>query len=197
MSRQELIDSFSFEGVNRANAVVNFKEEDPIDPKALWLNSQHLRTMPVDELAPYVRKELERAGLAAPYGDDWFRSAVDVIRSRYFTLKDFAARGRAYFADDFQIEPDALEKLNKPDARSLLGELAGRLAATSEFTDLSVEAELRKLAEEKGVKAGLLINGARAALTGQSVGPSAFAVFMAIGRDRVIQRLRAANTDKT
>ena len=48
---------------------------------------------------------------------------------------------------------------------------------------------MRKLADERGVKAGLLINSARAALTGQPVGPSAFAVFVAIGRDRAIERL--------
>jgi glutamyl-tRNA synthetase len=190
MALSELIGAFSFEGVNRANAVVNFKEEDPIDPKALWLNSQHLRTMPVEELVPYVEKELAAAGLAVPYDADWLRHTVDVIRSRFFTLKDFATRGRAYFADDFPIEPDALDKLNKPGARALLGELADRLAANSAFTKQSVEAELRKLAEERGVKAGLLINGARAALTGQPVGPEAFAVCVAIGRDRAIQRLK-------
>src|SRR5258705_3839943 len=41
MSRQELIDAFSLEGINRANAVVNFKEaaatpEETFDPKAVW-----------------------------------------------------------------------------------------------------------------------------------------------------------------
>jgi glutamyl-tRNA synthetase len=189
MSREELTAAFSFEGVNRANAVVNFKEDDPIDPKAHWLNSQHLRTMPVDELVPYVKKELVCAGLAAPYGEEWLRQTVDVVRSRFFTLKDFSTRGRAYFSDDFRIEPDALEKLDKPGARELLRELADRLASASEFTEQSVEAELRKLAEERAVKAGLLINAARAALTGQSVGPSAFAVFAAVGRERVIGRL--------
>jgi glutamyl-tRNA synthetase len=51
---------------------------------------------------------------------------------------------------------------------------------------------LRKVAEEQGVKAGLLINGSRAALTGQPVGPSAFAVFICIGRERSIERLRKA-----
>ena len=189
LSRLELIDAFSFEGVNRANAVVNFREDDPIDPKALWLNSQHLRTMAPDELVPYVKMELDRTGIALPYDDDWLRQTVDVIRSRFFTLHDFATRGRAYIAADFRIEPDALEKLDKPGTRPLLRELAQRLAAASEFTGESVEAELRKLAEERGVKAGLLINGARAALTGQAVGPSAFAVFVAIGRDRVNERL--------
>ncbi len=35
---EELIEAFKLEGVNRSNAVVNFTEEDPIDPKAMWLN---------------------------------------------------------------------------------------------------------------------------------------------------------------
>src|SRR5438552_2100665 len=51
MTRQELIDAFTLEGVNRSNAVVNFKEEDPFDPKATWLNAEHIRTMQVEELA--------------------------------------------------------------------------------------------------------------------------------------------------
>jgi glutamyl-tRNA synthetase len=72
----------------------------------------------------------------------------------------------------------------------LLHELAEKIAANPEFTEASVEADLRKLAEEKGVKAGLLINASRAALTGQPVGPSAFAVFTCIGRERVIERLK-------
>jgi glutamyl-tRNA synthetase len=190
MALTDLIDAFSFEGVNRANAVINFKEGDPIDPKALWLDSQHLRTMPVEELVPYVEKELTAAGLPVPRDAGALQHSVDIIRSRFFTLKDFATRGRAYFADDFPIEPDALETLNKPCARALLGELADRLAESPDFTEQSVEAELRTLAEERGVKAGLLISGARAALTGQPVGPSAFVVFTLVGRDRAIRRLK-------
>ncbi len=192
MTLYELTNAFSFEGVNRSNAVVNFNEADPIDPKALWLNSQHLRTMPVENLAPMVRRSLEDHGLA-PYGDEaFFLHVVDTIRSRYATLLDFSSKGRAYFSDDFHIEKQALDKLDVPGARELLHELANRIEANPEFTEASVEATLRKLAEDRGVKAGVLINASRAALTGQPVGPSAFAVFVCIGRDRVIQRLRRA-----
>ncbi len=157
--------------MNRSNAVVNFSEADPIDPKALWLNSQHLRTMPVRIAGPLVRQTLEITGLQ-PYGDEaFFEHVVDTIRSRFSTLLDFATKGRAYFSDDFEIEEKALEKLNAPGARELLHELAERIAANPEFTEASVEAELRKLAEERGVKAGVLINASRAALTGQAGGP--------------------------
>ena len=191
MTRQELVDAFSFEGVNRSNAVVNFTEADPIDPKALWLNSQHLRTMPIDDLAPRVRKTLEAAAITPPdYGEEWFRWTVDVVRSRLATLNEFAGRGRAYFADDYEVTPEAQAKLDVGNVRALLRDFADRLASSPIFTEESVEALLRGYATDAGVKAGLLINGSRAALTGQTVGPSVFHVFMAVGRDRTIERLR-------
>lgn len=191
LSRQELLDSFSFEGVNRSNAVVNFSETDPIDPKAAWLNSQHLRTMPMAELLPSVKAALTAAGLQPP-PDEKLSEVADLVRARFFFLTDFATRGKAYFTDDFSIEGKAMENLEKPGAREGLHELAARLEAAAEFTEASVEADLRKLAEERGLKPGILINGARAALTGQSVGPSAFHVFTAIGKERAVERLRKA-----
>jgi glutamyl-tRNA synthetase len=191
MSRQEIVDAFTFEGVNRSNAVVNFSEADPIDPKAAWLNSQHLRSMPIPELAPRVKAELEKSGFTAP---DVAKLAevVDLLRTRFFYLTDFASRARAYFADDFPVDAKAAENLEKPGAREGLRQLGARLKASEEFTEASVEGELRKVAEEHGLKAGILTNGARAALTGQSVGPSAFHVFTALGKERAVARLLAA-----
>jgi glutamyl-tRNA synthetase len=190
MSLDELIGAFSFEGVNRSNAVVNFSDADPIDPKALWLNGQHLRSLPVEKLLPFVKRTLEEHHLQ-PYGDDAFLAkVVDTIRARFSSLLDFALKGRPYFADDFPVEAQALAKLNEPGARELLHELADRLEANPEFSEASVESDLRKLAGERGVKAGVLINASRAALTGQAVGPSAFAMFACIGRERTLARLR-------
>ncbi len=188
MTRQEIVDIFSFEGINRSNAVVNFTDEDPIDPKALWLNSQHLRSLPVSEILPSVAAVLQKAGLEQP---PHFAEVVDLIRARYQSLLDFATKGRPYFSDDFSPEPAAVAKLDEPRARELLVALAARLEADPEFTEASVEAHLRTLAAESGVKAGVLINGSRAALTGQTVGPSAFALFPAVGRRRAISRLKA------
>ncbi|HYM11207.1 MAG TPA: glutamate--tRNA ligase family protein, partial [Bryobacterales bacterium] len=197
LSRQELIELFSLEGINRNNAVVSYQENDAEnwpDPKATWLNTQHLRAMPIEDLLPYVEKELRAAGLwkdAYAGGEQaWLAKTVNLIRTRYSTLRDFSRRGAAYFSDEFPIEPAAQAKLETPGARELLRELGGRLAQSSEFSEESVERELRALAGERGVKAGVIINAARAALSGQSVGPSAFAVFTAVGRERVIRRLK-------
>ena len=130
--------------------------------------------------------------MTIPFPDPWLTQAVDLVRARLFTIKDFSTRGRAYFVDDFKIDADALEKLDKPGARESLRELGSTACGCrAEFTEASVEGEVRKLAEEKGLKAGILINGARAALTGQSVGPSAFHLFTLIGKERSVKRLLA------
>ena len=63
MSRQELVDAFSFEGINRSNAVVNFQEDDPFDPKAVWLNSAQIRALPVEELAARLLPFARAAGI--------------------------------------------------------------------------------------------------------------------------------------
>src|SRR5947207_14386848 len=62
MSRQELMDAFTLEGINRSNAVVNFTDADPFDPKALWLNAETIRTMPADELADRLLPIVQGAG---------------------------------------------------------------------------------------------------------------------------------------
>jgi glutamyl-tRNA synthetase len=70
--------------------------------------------------------------------------------------------------------------------------LADRLAKVDDFSHDATEAVLRACAEEQGVKAGLLINAARTALTGQAVGPGMFDIMVTLGRQRTIERLRRA-----
>src|ERR1700722_15730273 len=65
MTRDELVQAFSFEGVNRSNAVVNFTEQDPFDLKAVWLNSEHIRTLPASVLAEKLLPVVRDAGLTA------------------------------------------------------------------------------------------------------------------------------------
>ena len=53
-----------------------------------------------------------------------------------------------------------------------------------------IEQVIRDLAVELDVKAGILINGARAAVTGLAAGPGLFEVLAAVGKERVLHRLR-------
>ncbi|MEK6334366.1 MAG: glutamate--tRNA ligase [Acidobacteriota bacterium] len=200
LSRDELINEFSLEGIGRANAVFNFHENDPrhwTDDKALWMNAEYIRTMPLTDLLPMVKAELRSEKLwREEYDDDeraWFEKAVELIRQRFFTLKDFSAQGRAYFSEDFDLEEAAVRKniLKEPKLKELLPALADRLEAVELFTATTAEAALRAFADEAAVKAGLFINASRTMLTGQAVGPSMFEVFEIIGRERSAMRLRS------
>jgi glutamyl-tRNA synthetase len=200
MSRRELIERFSLDAVNKASAIFNFSENDPrdwTDPKALWMNAEYIKAMPLDELTPLVAEELKKAGLWAERyaGDerDWFMRTVDLLRARYRTTAEFATVGRPYFSDEFEYDPAAVKK-NLKDLRlkELLPGLAARLGQAGGFTHDATESALRAYSEEQGVKAGLLINAARTALTGQSVGPGMFDIMVTLGRERSINRLRRA-----
>jgi glutamyl-tRNA synthetase len=199
-SQQRLMELFSLERIHKSPAVFNFQENDPrhwTDDKALWMNAEYIRTMPLAELLPMVKAELRSEKLwREEYEEDeseWFAQCVRLIRQRFFTLKDFSSHGRAYFSEDFDFEEAAVRKniLKEPKLKELLPALADRLELAEPFTATSAEAALRAFSDEASVKAGLLINASRTMLTGQAVGPSMFEVFEILGRERSAMRLRS------
>ncbi|HEX9003768.1 MAG TPA: glutamate--tRNA ligase [Blastocatellia bacterium] len=202
-TREQLIEAFTLEGIHKSNAVFNFTEGDArnwTDQKALWMNFEYIKTWPLEKLLPLIKPELQKAGLwRDEYEGEqraWYEHTITLLRERARTLLDFAEHGRPYFVDDlsFEFEEAAVRKnLQKdPALKELLPQLADRFAAVKELNHDSAEAALRALAEEKTVKAGLLINATRTALTGQSVGPSLFEVVVAVGQMRAVQRLKHA-----
>ena len=199
----ELIEKFSLDGIHRSNAVFNFHEGDPkrwTDDKAIWMNAEYIRTMPLAGLLPHVKNELKAAKLwREEYEEDdreWYERTVDLIRARFFTLKDFSSQGRAYFSEDFDFDPAAVaKKLTKfPDLKNWLPELADRFEtefAEKPYTEENIESVVKAFTEEKGTKLGVIMNGARTLLTGVAVGPSMLSVFEVTGLDRTVMRLRS------
>ncbi len=198
-TKDELIESFTLERINKSSAIFNYRKNDPkffTDPKALSINEHYLREMEIEQLAAMVKKEFVADGLWKDCYEqeqkDWFLSTLDLVRDRFHTLKDFATRGRAYFADDFEIEEKPLRKnvLKHEGLKQWLPLLAERYEKLDDFTLETTESEARKLAEELGLKPGIIINAMRTVVTGQLAGPSMFDILMAIGKERVVARLR-------
>jgi glutamyl-tRNA synthetase len=190
VSLQAMISDFDLAAVSKSNAV--------FDPEKLaWMNAEYLRNSSLDRLLPLVLQELASAGLSpeSAYGANLekIQKAVSLLQTRARTLKDFSQSGRAFFSDDFEYEPEAAKKFWKdPQVADLMDRLAGRLEGADSFDLETTEKTLRTLAEESGVKAGLLINASRVALTGQGVAPGLFDVMVLLGRERTVARLRLA-----
>jgi glutamyl-tRNA synthetase len=95
LALDELTAAFTFEGVNRANAVVNFTDEDPFDAKAVWLNAEHIRALPVEELANQLQPFFEQAGFHPT--PEKVAAVTPLIRERIKLLRDAVSAADFFF----------------------------------------------------------------------------------------------------
>jgi glutamyl-tRNA synthetase len=188
MTRGELVQAFTLEGVNRSNATINFTEADPFDPKAVWLNAEHLRTMPVDQLA----KNLEPF---APV-DDFCKllKITPLIQERIKLLRDVREVADFFFAEQLPPYPVAelIPQKGTPElARTVLQE-AREILKTAEFEHDALEAALKAGAEKLKVKTGQMYLPIRVAVCGRKVAPPLFGTLAVLGRDVSLHRIGKA-----
>ncbi|HWN42480.1 MAG TPA: glutamate--tRNA ligase, partial [Thermoanaerobaculia bacterium] len=168
--------------------------------KLLWMNSQYMSRHSTAELMPHLQTFLEQAGLADA-GPERLAATLELHRTRARTLKEMVEQVLPYFRESLEYDAAACAKfLKDPALPELLETLRDRYAALPEFTKEALEAGLRALSEERGVKAGVLIHPVRMALSGAAGGPPLFDLVEVMGReasrrhlDRFLGYLRAGN----
>jgi glutamyl-tRNA synthetase len=189
---EELKELFTLEGVNRANAVINFTEHDPFDPKAVWLNSEHVRGLPVEELGKQLEIFFEKAGMKVT--PEKLLAVTPLIRERIKLMSEAPAAADFFFVD--QLPPyDPAELIpQKGDAA-----LAKRVLQTALeilpnviFEHDPLDQALRQAASSLGVKAGPMFQPIRVAVCGRKNAPPLFETMVVLGRDICIERIRQA-----
>ena len=187
LTREELVDLFSFEGVNRSNAVVNFTEEDPFDAKAVWLNAETIRTMPVAELStallPFIPVSAEKMLQITPLIQERIRLLRDVQ-----TVADFFFETELAPYDPAELIP---KKGDLAMAERVLAK-AIEVLAEAEFTHDGLESALRAASVELGIKAGQMFEPVRVAVCGRKTAPPLFGTLEVLGRDVCLERITQA-----
>jgi glutamyl-tRNA synthetase len=192
LSRQELIDLFTLEGVNKSNATVNFTEEDPFDPKALWLNAEHLKTLPIDELAASLIPFAEAAGFHVT--QEKMLQVAPLIQERIRTLRDVATVADFFFVDKlppYHIEELIPQKGDLAMATAALEE-AYRVLEEAEFSHDALDAALRAAAIELKIKPGQMFQPIRVAVCGRKNSPPLFETLEVLGREASLKRINEA-----
>jgi len=188
----ELTSAFTLEGVNRANAVINFKEDDPFDPKAVWLNAEHIRALPVEQLSARLLPFLQQAGL--PATPEKMLQVTPLIRERIKLLRDAVTAADFFFVE--QLPPyDCLELIPQKGDRALAGRVlaeASEVLASSGFDHASLEATLRGAAQRLGLKAGPMFQPIRVAVCGRKNAPPLFETMEVLGREVCLERISQA-----
>jgi glutamyl-tRNA synthetase len=232
MSLPELTEVFSLEGVNRSNAVVNFKEaalaanpslsspvpsstaipnspvvipseardpgvpapEDTFDPKALWLNAEHIRALPVEELSQRLLPIVNAAGFNI--ATEKMLRITPLIRERIKLLRDVLTAADFFFVS--QLPPyDPAELIpQKGDLAMALRVLARArdVLANVEFKHDPLDQALRTAAQELGVKAGQMFQPIRVAVCGRKNAPPLFETLEVLGKETVLARIGRAVT---
>jgi glutamyl-tRNA synthetase len=231
MSLQELTDIFSLEGINRANAVVNFKEdvegrtppsahamaqnlpakqhgasspdggvrgstfnfEETFDPKALWLNAEHIRGLALEDLnarlLPIVQEKYPNVSA------EKMLQITPLIRERIKLLNEVLTAADFFFIDQLPpYDPAELipQKGDAAMAKRVL-EKAQAVLPNVEFKHDFLDQAMRAAAQELGVKAGQMFQPIRVAVCGRKNAPPLFETLEVLGKETTLRRIQAAS----
>jgi glutamyl-tRNA synthetase len=197
MSLQELTDIFSLEGINRSNAVVNFKEpaatpEEKFDAKAVWLNAEHIRSLSVENLSAHLLPIVQDAGFDIT--PEKMLRVTPLIRERIKLLRDVLTAADFFFVD--QLPPyDPAELIPQKGDMAMAFKALTRardVLAEVEFKHDPLDQALRAAAGELGIKAGQMFQPIRVAVCGRKNAPPLFETLEVLGREATLQRIGEA-----
>ncbi len=191
IDRRTLVENFGLERVGAKPAVWD-------GDKLRWMNAQYIMAMNDEELARELMPFLVREGLAQEGdGRAWEKTllAAPLVRERIKVLAD-AVPLTAFLFRDVEADEEARELLRGEESRGVLRETGKRLLELEGFGAPAIEAALRGMAEDMGLKARKAFQPIRAAVTGSRVSPPLFESMQILGRERCLQRIaRALETD--
>lgn len=187
-SREELIEKFSLERVQRSGA--RFDEQ-----RLLWMNGQWIRRIELDDL-------YERAGdfwppEAAGASEEYKKQILSLVQDRLKTLADLPVLTSYFFAEPERdmnlIETNKqLKKLSSAEAHSLL-HAAAEAVGQSDFTVEDLTNRLNTLLETTGQKPGILFSIIRIHLTWAPFSPGLAETMSILGKEKTLRRLQGHN----
>jgi len=190
MSRQELIDNFSLERIGKTGAIFNRE-------KLEWMNGVYIRNLTADEffeaVQPYLMMDIA-AGKALISDEEYVKAILPLVQERARTLVEVVELTQFFFVDELDYESSLLIGKNM-DRDSTVGALKAsqpKLNQLKAFDADSLEAVLRPLASELGLKTGQLFAVLRVAVTGRTAAPPLFDTMAVLSKERCMKRIEAA-----
>ena len=186
----ELIPSFSLERVSRTAAIF---DRDKLN----WMNGVYIRSLSLEDFTQRALPFLD-SGLPLevkrPLSIDYVRQIMPLIQERARTLAEVAELAQFFFVDQLDSAPDLLiaKGMNQKSASQALATAKQRLEPLEVFDAGSLEAVLRPLAGELGLKTGQFFGVLRVAVTGRTAAPPLFQTMSVLGRGRCLSRIEAA-----
>jgi glutamyl-tRNA synthetase len=164
----------------------------PVD-KLKWLNAEHIRRLPVDELARRLRRPLEEAGLKVDA--EILMKITPLVQTRIKTLNDVVGLAGFFFREEFiPAPPEKLpqKRMDVQATRVALQQSIDVLRGLDDFTMETTLPVIEKLTQPLGLSNSQLFGVLRTAVTGQQVSPPLFETMEVIGKAETLRRLELA-----
>jgi glutamyl-tRNA synthetase len=177
--------------------VVNFKEsaaapEETFDPKAVWLNAEQIRGLPIEDLSARLLPIVNSAGFGV--AAEKMMKITPLIRERIKLLRDVLTAADFFFVEELPPYDPAELIPQKGDAAMAMKVLirASEVLANVEFKHDPLDRVLRTAAQELGVKAGQMFQPVRVAVCGRKNAPPLFETLEVLGKDTTLLRISQA-----
>ena len=176
---------------------MNFTEEDPFDPKAVWLNAEHIRALPVDELSRCLAPFFEQAGFHPT--PEKLLAVTPLIRERIKLLRDAVSAADFFFLD--QLRALRSRRADSPQERRIDGDPCALRVSSKPRRRFSPQPHsitirwtrlFASAATQLGLKAGPMFQPIRVAVCGRKNAPPLFETLVVLGRDVCLARIRQA-----
>jgi glutamyl-tRNA synthetase len=161
--------------------------------KLNWLNGEYVREMNDDRFYELSIHALARAGLDTnKYPVAYVKGALDTCKGKFKLFGELPAYAGFYFKDDVEYDSASAQRDFTPENKPRLMKLRAALAQLEPFEPDAIGNTLKAVAQELGVKPGVLVHPTRLACCGNPAGPSLYHLLAVLGKERVLQRMDRA-----
>jgi len=179
----ELISHFTVERVNKSGAVFNIE-------KLNWLNFEHLRQKPTEEVVSMLRAELTQSEFKdKEFSDAYLTEVINSMRERVSFVKEFLTKSPYFFTPPISYDEATLKKRWKEDSASLLQKLRDNFAKLGNPVKEDFENSLHNTALENNAGNGKFIHPLRIAVSGMGEGPGIFDIVAILGKEETLKRV--------
>jgi glutamyl-tRNA synthetase len=186
MSLSEVLELFDLPQILRHNARFDLA-------KLVWLNGEYVREMPDDRFYELSIHALAHAGLDTnKFPLTYVKAALDTCKGKFKLFGELPPYAGFYFREEIQYDPEVVRRDLIPENRPRLDRLRAALAGLEPFDADPIGTTLKSVAQELGIKTGVLVHPTRLALCGNSAGPSLYHLMAILGKERSLRRLDTA-----
>ncbi len=187
-TKAELIEQFSLDRIQKSPAVFDTE-------KLNWMNNHYIKHADTVRIVELAIPHLEKAGyLKAPLDDQgtaWVTTLVQLLKDQLRYVAEIVDLSRLFFEQELTFDEETRAILGEEQVPVVLQSFLSMVEGSDAFEAALIKGWLKQVQKDTGFKGKQLFMPVRAALTAQAHGPDLVQSIYLLGKEKVIERLKA------